>query len=530
MKKLSLACLALIAVVIASPWVLATVSTTSYSVTHTGNGGSTYTITFPFIAKNQITVVKETIATGATVTLTQDTQYTVTLPRTGVNGSITTIPATTSAYRLIITRSTPLTQTTSFKTQGSFLPVSHENAFDKLTMIAQELADGVVVSTDIDAAITSHEAESDPHTGYLKLAGRAGGQTASGGTAASENLTLRTTTNATKGKIIMGSAGTELVVDDVNNRVGVNNSSPAKTLDVVGDVLITDSDMIIRLDDSGIEAACGDNDEYLDIVASTNTFSYDGGNIRLYGPAHLTEPGVVRINSFVTDFRSQDGAQLYATIDADGLTMTDAFWIKVGLGGFLETPTIRGGDGSGEDLTILSTSNATKGSIFMGSSGTELVVDDLNNRVGVGVATPSVELEVNGRIAGRDTVNYQDAGTYTVDAAKDCGGVLHSAQIGYTVTLPDLSSSVNGCRITLINTATSGSAQVAISPHSSDSIFGTCSTSGVDYEFSGAVDKDAINTLATANKGDYITVVGAYVAKGPGWWVVGCAGTWASEP
>jgi hypothetical protein len=41
----------------------------------------------------------------------------------------------------------------------------------------------------------------DDHTQYLLLAGRAGGQTATGGTAASNNLVLRSTSNGTKGQV-----------------------------------------------------------------------------------------------------------------------------------------------------------------------------------------------------------------------------------------------------------------------------------------------------------------------------------------
>jgi len=47
----------------------------------------------------------------------------------------------------------------------------------------------------------------DDHTQYLRLAGRAGGQTAYGGTGAAETLTLVSTAHATKGNIILGAAG-----------------------------------------------------------------------------------------------------------------------------------------------------------------------------------------------------------------------------------------------------------------------------------------------------------------------------------
>ena len=70
----------------------------------------------------------------------------------------------------------------------------------------------------------------DDHNIYFLLAGRSGGQTARGGTGASETLTLSSTINATKGKILFGTSG----YDEVNNRLGLGTASPAQTLDVNG--------------------------------------------------------------------------------------------------------------------------------------------------------------------------------------------------------------------------------------------------------------------------------------------------------
>jgi len=56
--------------------------------------------------------------------------------------------------------------------------------------------------------------------------GIAGGQSVVGGTAASESLTLSSTTNATKGKIIFGSS----VYDEVNNRLGIGVNNPQSKL------------------------------------------------------------------------------------------------------------------------------------------------------------------------------------------------------------------------------------------------------------------------------------------------------------
>jgi len=53
------------------------------------------------------------------------------------------------------------------------------------------------------AAVTTHEGETDPHTIYALLNGRAGGQTLIGGTAAGNNLTLQSTSHATRGMIVL---------------------------------------------------------------------------------------------------------------------------------------------------------------------------------------------------------------------------------------------------------------------------------------------------------------------------------------
>lgn len=55
------------------------------------------------------------------------------------------------------------------------------------------------------------------------VTGKAGGQTASGGTGSGDNLTLQSTTNATKGKILFGSSA----YDEVNQRLGILTNAPS---------------------------------------------------------------------------------------------------------------------------------------------------------------------------------------------------------------------------------------------------------------------------------------------------------------
>lgn len=67
-----------------------------------------------------------------------------------------------------------------------------------------------------DAAAIDHGGLSgladDDHTQYLLLAGRATGQVATGGTASGDDLTLRSTTNATKGDIIVQDQGGNMIL------------------------------------------------------------------------------------------------------------------------------------------------------------------------------------------------------------------------------------------------------------------------------------------------------------------------------
>lgn len=74
--------------------------------------------------------------------------------------------------------------------------------------------------------------------------GVAGGQTAIGGTASGNNLTLSSTSNATKGKILFGTSG----YDEVNNRLGVGTNSPTVSLQVIGPIKSGTTGTIGRLE------------------------------------------------------------------------------------------------------------------------------------------------------------------------------------------------------------------------------------------------------------------------------------------
>ncbi|MEK7216831.1 MAG: hypothetical protein AAB289_14690, partial [Chloroflexota bacterium] len=80
-----------------------------------------------------------------------------------------------------------------------------------------------VVEANVDHNLLANLATGDVHTQYALLAGRAGGQTLTGGTLASQNLTLDSTVNVTKGYVLLNPS---------DGNVGIRTTSPLKFLHV----------------------------------------------------------------------------------------------------------------------------------------------------------------------------------------------------------------------------------------------------------------------------------------------------------
>lgn len=106
------------------------------------------------------------------------------------------------------------------------------NDFDVSTA-GQAVITKAIAASGITAASTGI----DTGTGDVTLTnnlitGISGGQTIIGGTASGNNLTLSSTADATKGKILFGNSA----YDEVNNRLGIGIASPGFTLDVEASV------------------------------------------------------------------------------------------------------------------------------------------------------------------------------------------------------------------------------------------------------------------------------------------------------
>lgn len=89
--------------------------------------------------------------------------------------------------------------------------------------------------------------------------GKAGGQSVIGGTQAGQSLTLSSTSNGTKGMLIFGSS----VYDEVNNRLGIGQATPASMLDIThNDLLDTvpdDGGLLLANNSAGTSGAVAQN-------------------------------------------------------------------------------------------------------------------------------------------------------------------------------------------------------------------------------------------------------------------------------
>lgn len=342
-----------------------TVANTTTTVTYTGNGGTEYAVAFGWVASSDLSVVLTEIATGTAATMTEDTHYTV--ARVGSEGGTVTFEnAVTSSYTITISRSTPKTQATNYRSQGRFLPSVLETSLDKLTMLVQEALSGVAQSEDTEQAVTDHIASSDDHSGYVMLAGRATGQAVIGGTASGDDLDLTSTSHATKGLVTMGVD--TLVCDATNSRVGINDSTPDYPLDVVGDIY-SSADVYAVGNLYGSAASGGD----LDIVSTVHATK---GDVTLGATMTVDQTNTrVGVNDTTPSYDLDVTGDIYCTADT----------YVVG--------NLYGSTASGGDLTILSTDHLTKGDITLGAT---MTVDQTNLRVGINDATPSYSLEVTG--------------------------------------------------------------------------------------------------------------------------------------
>lgn len=181
---------------------------------------------------------------------------------------------------------------------------------------------GATTWTAISGGVSDHGGLTglldDDHAQYALLAGRSGGQTLNGGTAASENLTLQSTTHATKGKILFGVSS---AYNGANDRLGVGTANPGTKVDInrpgtAPTSFFSPGSGLLRLADEGT------NTEAIFATASSTAaqapiifFARAGGT--LSSPSAV--PGGARVGQFVArswdGFGAQNAASFFFLVD-----------------------------------------------------------------------------------------------------------------------------------------------------------------------------------------------------------------------
>ena len=131
------------------------------------------------------------------------------------------------------------------------------------------------------------------------------------------------------------------------------------------------------------------------------------------------------------------------------------------------------------------------------------------------------QIESEGTFAVQNTI----AASKTM-RVEDGGQEWNVATDALVITLPLITTGNVGTSYRFRNTGADGNNIITIAPNALDAFHGTIANAAADSVSAGAVDKDFINTKATANKGDWIEVTAVAATE---WYITGGVGIWASE-
>ena len=131
----------------------------------------------------------------------------------------------------------------------------------------------------------------DDHPQYFLLAGRSGGQIAIGGTVASNNLTLNSTSNATKGNIIFGSLSAYSELNDTFG-FGVNPPNTSSKIQIN-----TTTTTTLGITIQGVAAQTADFIKIIDNISTTLVNVDSSGNLNMNGNRVIDIPTIPTVNT-----------------------------------------------------------------------------------------------------------------------------------------------------------------------------------------------------------------------------------------
>ena len=114
----------------------------------------------------------------------------------------------------------------------------------------------------------------------------------------------------------------------------------------------------------------------------------------------------------------------------------------------------------------------------------------------------------------------------TTFLAGDAGKEYNIATDAIVMTLPLIDANNIGMSFTFRNTGADGNNLITLAPNALDGFNGSIANAAADSVASGVVDKDLVNTKATSNNGDFVTITAVAATK---WYITGGVGIWASQ-
>ncbi|SHF18499.1 hypothetical protein [Chryseobacterium vrystaatense] len=108
----------------------------------------------------------------------------------------------------------------------------------------------------------------------------------------------------------------------------------------------------------------------------------------------------------------------------------------------------------------------------------------------------------------------------------DSGKILLVGTDAKTITLPTTQS---GLVYTFVNIGAAGNNIIKVSPAATDGISGTVTLASTVVVLDGVVNKAALNTKASAQTGDSLTIVGTGLPGTKAWIVLSATGIWARQ-
>lgn len=269
---------------------------------------------------------------------------------------------------------------------------------DKFPLALDDLSD-VVIVTPADNEMLAYDvttskwinqtaAEAGLDALYLVLAGQSGGQTAYGGTGSGDDLTLNSTSHATKGSVNLATDG---------GYVGIGTATPTRALDVIGAISASDSIVIgenlYMLNDKAfkMQDVGGGAREVMRMSPDDDLiigYGVQAGNYVGFAPGTQYGGGGMRMVVMA------DGKVGIGTTSPDYLLTVNGGSIRLTGNIALENNQNLGAKKAGGSVTAL-ISMSPDDSVWIYSE--KMVITDTGN-VGIGTITPTAPLQVVGNM------------------------------------------------------------------------------------------------------------------------------------